>query len=404
MSTLARSASPQSHAEPATLSKPAGGAVPAPRIRRERTWAPRIWLGSNTPSLARMLSRNRYAFDWSHAHIVAGAAALSLVNTFYGGVQRVLRGRRIARTEVKAPLFILGHWRTGTTLLHELLIKDPRHTFPTNYECFCPHHFMETEEFATRWMRWLLPPKRPMDDMPVGWEHPQEDEFALCNLGLPSPYWQIAFPNHAGRWDDYYELQRVPSAEVERWRQTFRRFLQTVTAWRPGRMVLKSPPHTFRVPLLADMFPDARFIHIVRDPYVVYPSTINLWTQLYRSQGLQRPRYEDLQEQVFSTFTRMYDALDRGRTHVAENRFYELRYEDLIRDPLGRLREMYAHLELDDFAPAEPAVREHLAGTAGYRTNRYRELAPSLRDEITHRWGAVIRRYGYDPQAVSGAA
>jgi hypothetical protein len=169
-------------------------------------------------------------------------------------------------------------------------------------------------------------------------------------------------------------------------------------------MVLKSPPHTFRVPLLVDMFPDARFIHIVRDPYVVFPSTINLWTQLYRSQGLQTPRFEALQEQVFSTYTRMYDALERGRKHVREDRIYEVRYEDLVRDPVARLREIYAHLDLGDFSEAEPRIREHLAGTAGYRTNRYREMAPALRDEITRRWGTVIRRYGYDPQAVSGAA
>lgn len=376
----------------------------APSIRRERTWAPRIWLGCDVPSLARLLSGNSYAFDWSHAHIVAGAASLSLINSFYGTVQRVFFGRKIARTEVKAPLFILGHWRTGTTLLHELLIKDPRHTFATNYECFCPHHFMKTEEFATRFLRWLLPPKRPMDDMPVGWEHPQEDEFALCNLGLPSPYLQIAFPNHVGRWDDYYELRNVPAAERERWQRGFRRFLQSVIAWRPGRMILKSPPHTFRVPLLLEMFPDARFVHIVRDPYVVYPSTVNLWTKLYRSQGLQAPNFDTLSEQVFATFTRMYDALERDRAQIPAGQFHELRYEELVRDPLTALREVYERLDLGDFSVTEPKVREHLAGTASYQPNRYRELAPGLRDEITRRWGSVIRHYGYDRQAVSGAA
>src|SRR5687768_18104609 len=43
------------------------------------------------------------------------------------------------------------------------------------------------------------------------------------------------------------------------------------------RSILKSPPHTCRVPTLLRLFPDARFVHIVRDPYAVYPSTLHLW-------------------------------------------------------------------------------------------------------------------------------
>ena len=40
-----------------------------------------------------------------------------------------------------------------------------------------------------------MPSRRPMDNMPAGWDRPQEDEFALCMMGQPSPYADIAFPN-----------------------------------------------------------------------------------------------------------------------------------------------------------------------------------------------------------------
>ena len=105
-------------------------------------------------------------------------------------------GRRIARVRIgEAPVFIIGHWRTGTTLLHELLILDERHTFPNTYDCLVPNHFLLTESFFLRWMRFLMPAHRPMDNMAAGWDRPQEDEFALCMLGQPSPYLTIAFPN-----------------------------------------------------------------------------------------------------------------------------------------------------------------------------------------------------------------
>ena len=70
--------------------------------------------------------------------------------------------------------------------------------------------------------------------------------------------------------------------------------------------MLKSPPHTFRLPMLQQMFPQARYIHLVRDPYDVFPSTVRLWKSLYAAQGYQRPTYAGLEEQVLETFCRMY--------------------------------------------------------------------------------------------------
>ena len=81
------------------------------------------------------------------------------------------------------PIFILGHWRTGTTLLHEFMIRDERFGYPTTYECMDPNHFLLTEGLFTRWLNFLVPTHRPMDNMKAGFDRPQEDEFALCMLG-----------------------------------------------------------------------------------------------------------------------------------------------------------------------------------------------------------------------------
>ena len=94
----------------------------------------------------------------------------------------MLLGRRIAQQPIKdAPIFIIGHWRSGTTLLHELMSLDERFTFPTTYECFVPNHFLISAWFDA-WLKCLLPKQRPMDNMALGWDRPQEDEFALCNM------------------------------------------------------------------------------------------------------------------------------------------------------------------------------------------------------------------------------
>ena len=72
-------------------------------------------------------------------------ALFSLMNFGLWLLQTLFWGRRIARTQLQGdPIFVIGHWRSGTTLLHELLVLDERHTYSNTYDCFCPNHFLLT--------------------------------------------------------------------------------------------------------------------------------------------------------------------------------------------------------------------------------------------------------------------
>jgi hypothetical protein len=155
--------------------------------------------------------------------------------------------------------------------------------------------------------------------------------------------------------------------------------------------------------MLLELFPRARFIHLVRNPYVVFPSTVNLWKSLYRTHGLQRPTFAGLDEQVYGTFVHLYSRLEEERGLIPGSQYYELRYEDLIRDPVGQMRALYTHLDIDGFEQVSPRLREYLATAEGYATNRY-DLSCEQKEEITRRWGHVIRRYGYALEESSGAA
>src|SRR5262249_24778559 len=146
-----------------------------PSVKR-REWAPRIWQGIEFFAWARLLARHRFAVGGSYLYIVAIVTVVSLFHTLLRLAQDVWYGRRLARVQLPEwPLFIIGHWRTGTTLLHEFLILDPRHNYPTTYECLEPNHFLLTEQLITRWMSFLTPSHRPMDNMAAGFDRPQED-------------------------------------------------------------------------------------------------------------------------------------------------------------------------------------------------------------------------------------
>ena len=356
---------------------------------------PRIWQGCDFFAWLRLLARNRFAVHWRYAYIAVIATLVSLFHTMLRYVQEALYGRQIANTPIRQPpIFIIGHWRTGTTLLHELLILDERHSYPNSYECFEPNHFLLTERFFTRRLRFLMPAHRPMDNMAAGWDRPQEDEFALCMMGQPSPYLTIAFPNRPPQYQEYLDLEALSSRALASWKRALMTFVQRLTYRNPKRLILKSPPHTARLKVLIDMFPDARFVHIVRDPFVLFPSTVNLWKSLYRTHGLQEPTFAGLEEYVFATFNRLYDKLEEGRKRIPSEQFHELRYEDLVRDPIGQMRALYERLELGGFDSYLPRLENYLAGISGYETNRY-EVGPELRAEIARRWGKVIQRYGY---------
>jgi hypothetical protein len=365
-------------------------------------WAPKFWHGMTLGIWLRFIARNRFAFSPSRVHIAVAITLVSLINTAVSFVQWLFLERRVGRVRIEnPPVFIIGHWRSGTTLLHELLVLDERFAFPTTFDCFAPNESLVLARFVNRWLRWLLPKRRPMDNMAAGWDRPQEDEFALCNMGLVSPYTQIAFPNRP-QGEEYLDMQSVPIEELERWKAGLMRFMQRLT-WRANKpIVLKSPPHTARIRLMLELFPDARFIHIVRDPYTIFSSTVRLWKSLYDVEGLQSPRFEGLEDYVYRMFTRMYEAYLAQKDLIPPENLYEVRYEQLVRDLVGQVQAIYEHLRLGDFEQARPQIEAYAAKEKDYQTNRY-ELPDSTRAEITRRWGKLIDQLGYRVQEPKAA-
>jgi hypothetical protein len=365
-------------------------------------WAPRFWHGMRLSTWLRLLWQNRCAVSPSRWPLVAGITATAALNSFGNVFEELLFGHLIRRTKLaEPPLFVLGHWRSGTTLLHELLILDQRHTYPNTYECFAPSHFLWTEWFVPPLLSWLLPSTRPMDNMPAGWERPQEDEFALCNLGIPSPYLVWAFPNHGPVAEDYLELRSLSEADRGRWKRALKNFVSRVALRRNRRIILKSPTHTARVRTLLEVFPDARFVHIVRNPYALFPSTIRLWSTLSQVQGMQEldPANRWIEEQVLATFVRMYEQYERDRELIPAGRLAEVHFEELVADPVGQLRSVYDRLSLGGFERVESAIANYAIEHRGYQANRY-QLPPTVADRVRRTWAPYFERYGYTERDV----
>jgi hypothetical protein len=355
-----------------------------------------MWEGADYFAWLRLLARNRFAVEPSYWYIAAACSWTTFGQTVLRWLQHGLYGDRVAATPIDPPpVFVVGHWRTGTTLLHELLVLDGRHTSPTTLQCFNPCNFLLVEGVLKKYLWFLVPEKRPQDNMAVGWDRPQEDEFALCMLGHPSTYADVAFPNRPPTDPGALDLSSLSRERRKSWERGLVRFLKQVQFRDRRRLVLKSPPHTARIPTLLELFPGAKFVHIVRDPFDVYPSTVNLWAKLTGRHCLQTMRHPDrIEAKVLREFRVIYDRLEEAKPLIPAGDFAEIRYEELTADVVGTMGRVYEELELGGFEAVRPKLDAFVAESRDYEKNRW-ELTDAQRVTVREQWGDVIERYGY---------
>jgi hypothetical protein len=235
-----------------------------------------------------------------------------------------------------------------------------------------------------------------MDNVEWNMASPQEDEFALNIItGGLSPCMGWIFPARREHYDRYLTFRRVHSDDIVRWQAALVHFLKKLT-WKYHRpLVLKSPPHTGRVRLLLAMFPDAKFIHIRRDPFAVFRSTRHMFLVNDELNRLQPRRRDDLDGWILSQYRVMYEAYFEERNLIPIGNLAEIAFEELEADPVGQVRQIYAQLALPEFAPAEPAVRRHVATFQGYRKNEFPNVAEPLRARILSEWGESFGQWKY---------
>jgi omega-hydroxy-beta-dihydromenaquinone-9 sulfotransferase len=366
-------------------------------INRYPGYSPRFWHGMRTGCWWRLLAKNGFRIAPGRLYIAVGVTIFTPMNDVLAGIQALIYGRQIERTKLaEDPIFILGHWRSGTTLLHELMVIDPRFASPSTLQCFAPWHFLITEWFFVKFGNFLIPNKRPMDEMEAGWQLPQEDEFALMNLGAPTPYLSIAFPQSPPPYQEFLDMHDVDEKDLQRWRRTLAWFVKALALRHNGkRLVLKSPPHTGRVAELLKLYPKAKFIHLTRDPRKLFYSTLRLWHSLDEVQALQQPRAQSpLKDYVWNGLIRMYRAFEAQREQVPAGQLIELRYEDLVADPAATMRHVYEELQLGNFDELEPCLQARLANHRNYRANKH-PLEDNTESEILERWHDYAAKYGY---------
>jgi hypothetical protein len=326
----------------------------------------------------------------------AWTTLLCLGNTPLRWLETALFGRRVAAQQVLPPLFVLGHMRSGTTHLHNLLAIDNRFAYSTLTQVSYPHDILLMDGVRSTLARWFMPAAtRGVDNVSWHASVPAEAEVALCCMTSLSPLMSQVFPRREAYYDRYLTFRHVPAREVQRWQAAFLRLAKKLT-WKYQRpLVFKSPVHTCRIKHLLEIFPDACFVHIHRNPYVVYQSTKRLWSLGYRMLSFQTPDPTQLHGRVLRQYAEMYEVFFEERGLIPAGRYSEVGFEDLEKDPVGQVRRIYEELSLPDFAAVEAALRSYVGSLAGYQKNEHANLPAEVRADVARAWRRCFEEWNY---------
>jgi hypothetical protein len=312
----------------------------------------------------------------------------------------------IAAIDIRAPLFIIGLPRTGTTILHELLAQDPANRVPMTWEVMHPWPPPERATYETD------PRIAMVEQHFAGVDRLIPGFKSMHPMGARLPQECVALTAHDFASMVFTTTHRVPSYQAWldaadlRWvYASHRRQLQYLD-WRcpAERWVLKSPGHLWALDALLAIYPDARIVQTHRDPLKVIASLANLVTRL---RSMSSDRLD--QAEIGAEWTaRLADGLQRAMTvrdalPPDTAPVFDMHFSEFIRDEVGMVRRIYEHFGLELSLDAEERMRGFLAQNPSdkHGVHRY-TLADARLDPVAERerYRAYTDRFGVEPEPV----
>lgn len=304
--------------------------------------------------------------------------------------------KSIRPPKIVSPIFIIGHWRSGTTFVHNLLSRDPQFGYCTTYQTVFPHLMFCGDNLFRRVAGWCMPDSRPTDHLRLSVEQPQEEEFAIANMTHAAFYHFWIFPQNMELYRNKYLLfDSCTEPDRDEFCRATKKMMQTALYCQgKPRFLSKNPPHTARIALLLKMFPDAKFIYIVRNPYAVISSTRRFFRSTISALSLQSIPSRELEFQILNCYRAMIERYESERHLIPSQNLFEVRFEEFSANPVKGVEAIYERLKLGDFNTIADAVAEYAATQADFRQSHYKNSESSAK-LIEKYCSATFKRWNY---------
>lgn len=295
------------------------------------------------------------------------------------------------------PLFILGHWRSGTTFVHNIFAQDKHFGYTTTYQTVFPHYVMALQGFFKPTMKFLMPDHRPTDNMELAPDLPQEEEFALNN-STPFNYYNFwFFPERMQEYcDKYLTFKDIKDEELAEFKQAFEKLVK-ISLWNTGgtQYLSKNPPHTGRMKALSELYPNAKFIYLMRNPYTVFESTRSFYLNTIVPLELHNISVEEMEQNILRNYMELYRAYKEQKQFVPAENLYEVKFEDIELNALEITKDIYDKLNLPGWDEAQDAITKYINSKKGYKKNKYK-YDPCTIEMVNSHWGEVLDEWGYE--------
>ncbi|WP_013334457.1 sulfotransferase family protein [Gloeothece verrucosa] len=314
--------------------------------------------------------------------------------------ERVIFDHKIASTTIDyPPVFILGHWRSGTTYLHNLMIQDSNFAFVPSIYSYSPEMFLSlnSKKFMAPLLEALLPNQRPMDNVAYSIHVPEEEEYAIGNMMPLSFYNGWMFPKYLRQnFERSVLFQGLSRSLKAEWEKVYIKILKKTTFFSQGkRLLIKNPANTARIDTLLKLFPQSKFIYIYRNPYDVYSSTKLFYEKLMPTYALQQISEEYIEDCIFDFYEQLINQYLESKQNIPLGNIIEIKYEDFLGNEMMYLNKIYTQFNLPDFEEKSQVFLQYVHSKSKYIKNQH-SLDRDLVKKIDQRWGFFIEQWGYD--------
>lgn len=325
---------------------------------RPRDPEPLQFLIGITPiALLKLLARHRFRIERGRLRQVGQLFFVGVLVSLCNLLDRLLLARtpRQHPFSMPPPLFIVGHWRSGTTFLHKLLALDPSLHAPSFFECCLPRGFLSGAGILKQRIAMHLPLDQKNVPIPHDIDEPAEDELVMAKEALISPMLEAVFPLDGERYRNQLNIAALAPTERQRWESRLLDFAWRLSLHHKKRLLFKSPAHSFRITQLRQLFPGSKFIVLHRERMQVIASTLKLNAWLLRNNALQTGHRLLDSDYLQQRYDGLELALHSALPALPSEDVAHVKFDQLIRDPTGAIHDIYRQLALLD-SPARRHV------------------------------------------------
>jgi len=377
-----------------------------------RTYARVLWLVlTDKPSPRRLVA---------HTVILLLLTNWALFNALFMQLDRLLFPG-CGNVEIRKPIFVIGNGRSGTTFFHRLLCgDDQRFVYFRTWEILFPSLLQKKAiralfdtwarvspaslERLKEWEARQLPTLK--EQRPTGINDPDEDDFLLM-IPFASPTIVALFP-YVKELEDLTRFDQRPARARRGSMRMYRECVSRQLVFRDGgeagrrSFLSKNPTFVARIRSLAEEFPDARFVYLIRNPYETIPSLLKLLNTVWTGLGLESDHIESSIRQLAQGCMDDYNYALEELSKLPDERYAVVSYTDLVADPKSTVEKVYDRLDL----PISPEFEHKLAAERTRQKHYQSSNVYSLeefgisKEEVATNLAEVIARFGFRPEDV----